>query len=1694
MSAPERPPGGWAERMDAYCHGLLSEAEAAEIERWVAQSPEAAAALAEAQQRKAELEATRPQRDPREPQIIARTQRELRQQALSRRRRVRRFATLGVLAAALLLVGVSVWYWQLPEPQLQLRVQLPEELTATQQASIVVTLQNAEGQFRRGTLTVQLFDTQGNPVAEPWTLADVEGEVSTQWPIPDVPAGTYRLHIAADSGFGSETVTQIVPVRRPHRVDVLSLAQQVRPGTEAAVRVLVRDSVTHAVRPEVPVEVLLVDASGTRQSLPGRARTDATGSCEVRYRVPADWPNGSYQMQLKVQGEQSVDVFHRPILLRRDTKVMVSTDKPVYQPGQTIHMRTLALRRPDLKPAAQFDAVLRVFDPRGNVIFKRQGQCSDFGIFAADCPLADEVLEGTYRVQAQIGDSESFLTIEVKRYVLPKFRIEVHLDRPWYQPGQAVAGTVKARYFHGEPVRNAQVRFELENVHQPLEPRTTDDRGESRFVFQLPASMVGLPQDDGKASFAVTVEVTDTAGQVQALRVRRVVANEPFTVEVLPENGTLVPGVANRVYLLASAPDGTPVAARVEETVSGQALTLDERGFGVLELTPTAARTSLRLRAQDPLGRVVRTERVYLQASNPRDFLVRVDKAVLDGGDELRVDFFAGRSVEPIFVDFLKDGQTVRSELVPLRDGKGTLRFAVPADWLGGLQMNAYRWGNEGLPVRKSRAFFVRASRQLRIEARLDAVEYRPGGQAKLQVQVVDERGQPTPSALSLAAIDEAVFAVLEQRPGVERQFFLLQEELLQPIYAIYPWTPEEPAGPNGPPIEDPQRIENRQRFDAALFARTVRSEERLPGMPQLGAPAGMVYREWDLEQTVKQLRQWHWRIGTAVVVGWLLVVLAGGAIVASIAWERYRNYLRDGYERLARGETVRFLWTPKRLLSLAIAGSGVLLLLVYVAGEQISREFGIVMAPEAAMLAGLDQRADARLGMDIKKSDELTDREASSSAIRVRRNFPETLLWLPERITDDQGRATIDIDLADSITTWRLSGSAVSADGRLGAWQQGLRVFQPFFVDFQLPVALTRGDEVTVPVVVSNYLNEPQIVEVHLADLDWAQRLGTPATQTLRMKANEVRAVEYRLHVSHAGRQRLNVVAKSERFGDAVERSIDVRPEGHKVEVVTNGRLSPSAQISLSIPRDAVEGSAQMFVKLYPSSFSQVLEGMENIFQLPYGCFEQTSSTTYPNVLALSYLQTQPNPSLEVLAKARQYIHLGYQRLLSFEIADGGFDWFGRPPGKVTLTAYGLMQFEDMAKVYDVDPKLLQRTRDWLLQQRKADGSWPIDRDLAHELSHGTSSADLERLRKTAYVAWAVFSGGKSETLRGPTLHLLQSYDPKTIDEPYLIALTLNALAVLQADASLLAAWRARLGELQQSDGPHRYWQAKAGSRTAFYGTGQPANIETTALAVLALLAVEPGDALSDEVRAALAWLVKHRDSRGTWWTTQATVLTLRAILQSLTRTAHRPHDRRIEIALDGQVIRQVNIPKDQAEVLQQIDLSQHVVPGAERRLTVRDLTNAETGFQVLTRWHVRTQPPPTGESPLEVVLNYDKTEVNLAEQLTASVVVRNRTPEPMPMVLLDLPVPPGFAPNLDDFEQLVRDGKIEKYQVQPTRVLVYLRSLSAMRPLAWMYRLQAKQVVRVQAPSAIVYEYYNPAQRAMSAAGPTFVVHPRP
>ena len=701
---------------------------------------------------------------------------------------------------------------------------------------------------------------------------------------------------------------------------------------------------------------------------------------------------------------------------------------------------------------------------------------------------------------------------------------------------------------------------------------------------------------------------------------------------------------------------------------------------------------------------------------------------------------------------------------------------------------------------------------------------------------------------------------------------------------------------------------------------------------------------------------------------------------------------------------------------------------------------------PPAAVAMDRDGRANAEGMAKPAGGEPPPPPPADQPPIRVRDWFPETLFWQAEQITDDRGEYELPLQLADSITRWRLTASAVTADGRLGAAQTDLRVMQDFFVDLDLPVALTRNDEVDLRLVVHDHRKKadatPQTVTLTLTDADWFARLDPQAKKTVELMPGEVRAVTYRLKANKVGTHKLEVKARAGSLSDGIRRDIEVIPDGQRVDFVRSGNLEKPVEFALNVPANAIEGSPKAFLKLYPSNFSQVVEGLDGIFQMPHGCFEQTSSTTYPNILALDYLRRTKKAVPGVEAKAKGYINAGYQRLLSFEVRrGGGFSLFGNGRGSPILSAYGVMEFRDMAAVHDIDPDLVPRTRDWLLSVRRSDGSWEADGALN----------DSARLRTTAYIAWAIFTGEPKQDANGRTKDYFLKHNPESIRDPYVLALVCNALLALDPQGDSATPYLAQLEALKTAEGEKLvFWKQPPDGRTVFYGGGESGNIETTALASLALMTAKRSPATT---RGALAWLVSRKDPRGTWHSTQATVLALKAIVAAIDQPMG-DRARRILVSLGDQDLKPIDIPVDQGKVVLLRELP--IGPGSEVALRIEETSGTGAGYQVAVRYHVPAGPADAQE-PLAVRVEYDRTEVSVRDDIRATATVSNRLKERSPMVMVELPVPAGFVLDPGGLAQRVEQGKIARYEVDSRKVTIYTLGLDAGESLTLSYALQA-------------------------------------
>src|SRR5204863_4903253 len=118
---------------------------------------------------------------------------------------------------------------------------------------------------------------------------------------------------------------------------------------------------------------------------------------------------------------------------------------------------------------------------------------------------------------------------------------------------------------------------------------------------------------------------------------------------------------------------------------------------------------------------------------------------------------------------------------------------------------------------------------------------------------------------------------------------------------------------------------------------------------------------------------------------------------------------------------------------------------------------------------------------------------------------------------------------------------------------------------------------------------------------------------------------------------------------------------------------------------------------------------------------------------------------------------------------------WFGNAPANKILTAYGLMEFSDMAKVYDVDAKVIQRTQQWLAAQQQPDGSWKPDTQFINE--GATNRYNTDALRITAYIAWSLQNTGYQGAAVERARQFVASHMGGKAD-PYTLAVVANFAA----------------------------------------------------------------------------------------------------------------------------------------------------------------------------------------------------------------------------------------------------------------------------------------------------------------------------
>src|SRR5205085_12045378 len=226
-----------------------------------------------------------------------------------------------------------------------------------------------------------------------------------------------------------------------------------------------------------------------------------------------------------------------------------------------------------------------------------------------------------------------------------------------------------------------------------------------------------------------------------------------------------------------------------------------------------------------------------------------------------------------------------------------------------------------------------------------------------------------------------------------------------------------------------------------------------------------------------------------------------------------------------------------------------------------------------------------------------------------------ETVYWNAGVKTDaSTGVATVSFNLSDSVTSFRVLADGFTQDGALGSGVSQVESVQPFSIEPKMPLQVTSGDVIRLPVSIVNGMSRELRGAVVTASGPAGIQFTTPGGNPATLRANERSRKSFEIHAGEfSGLANLTFDARAGMYRDTVGRTLDVQPAGFPHESSTGGMLESngSKSFEFTIPGETVRGSLSSSATVYPTPLASMTDALQSLLQQPYGCFEQTSSTS---------------------------------------------------------------------------------------------------------------------------------------------------------------------------------------------------------------------------------------------------------------------------------------------------------------------------------------------------------------------------------------------------------------------------------------------------------------------------------------------------
>lgn len=1407
-----------------------------------------------------------------------------------------------------------------------------------------------------------------------------------------------------------------------------------------------------------------------------------------------------------------------------EDRVYLQFDKPMYEPGESIWFSAFVRNGEDLKPSQKSDVLYaELINPKGG-IEKTIKLVALNGRAAGDFQLDAEAAGGIYKVKAytnwQKNDGSFFeKTFQVQDLVLPNLKMKLDFERKAFGPGDEVIAKIELNTNENKPLSDFAIKYVAQIDGKTFTEKTTvtDEEGVKYIRFTLPKN---LKTNDGLLNVMI-----DYQGNAESVSRSIPIVLNKIDLAFYPEGGEMLAGLPATVAFKALNEFGKP--ADVEgEILNSKGNVVSKfssyhMGMGAVEFIPEKTETYT-ARITTPTG----ISEIYkLPEALPIGYALSIDNS---NKNKIKATILTSENEELSLLAQVR-GKLCYSNAINAKKGSNTIEISTEDFPMGVTQFTLF--DKKGIARAERLAFVNKHKKlNVSITTDKDKYLPREKVKMTVNVKDERGLPTPATFSLAVTNDQLLSFAddksgnllsqlLLEQdlKQKVEEPAFYFNDKkekadkaldylLLTSGWRRFEWEKvawnELPEMINqgekaivsgkvldaytGKPLENVSvrfnnKIERKTNENGLFSLKNIDLSEmanlfiKSDGYQQ----QNMVVAEYNQNITLYLYPNVNYpyssRSAVKNVPAMDDVVMEMAMPGEGVKADALMAVPNKGNNQKFRNENNK----PKAPVIVAQQKNAELKEVVVVKNKDEKAKKRLEQKDMAAGMAARDRRFN---DMDMEEEIWQEKQQApvvafyrarkfaapvydKNETVETRTDFRNTVFWEPNLEVGKSGKATVEFYLSDDITSFRAIAEGVAIDGMLGRTESNIYSQLPFAMHVKVPVEVATEDLVSIPLTLKNNTEKPLGGTLNISAPNALKALVTiPEGQTIMPGEAKTIYLDYKV-LAELGEGEFTIGFKACGLGDAFTQKIKIVAKGFPVTASFSGReIENTYSVSLN---NVVNGSTQAVFTAYPNVVSDLMKGVESILREPYGCFEQTSMSSYPNAMVLDYLKSTDSKDDKLLASATGLLDRGYKRLITYETKEKGYEWFGSNPGHEALTAYGLMQFIDMKNVGgQVDQKMIDRTAEWLMKRK--DGKGGFERNARALDNFGRASKEVT----DAYIVYALSEAGYTKEIQKEFEAAFEN--AMKSKDAYQLALVSNA-AYNMKDAKKGDLALNEILKNQQKDG-----SITGAAHSITYSTGNSLVIETTSIGLMAMIKAQNKNALA--IQKAVESIVKSRSGYGGFGNSQGTVLALKALTEYAKFSKKTNEDGKIEIYVDGKKVIEKEYKAGEKDAIVIDGLEKFIASGKHDIKVKYAGVKEPLPYSLAVTWNTFL-PNSDDQCVVQLSTKLAAKTVKVGETLRLSATLTNTKNEGIPSAIAIVGIPAGFTVQPWQLKELQEKGVFDYYEIKGNNVALYYRCMAPSAVKEINFDLKAEMPGIYESPASSAYLYYTNEYKCWSA-----------